>query len=113
MNCFAHKFYIWGFRVVYALLKSLYLAVSLCLCHSIRSSVLCSVLMCINATSDQYAPSHGHLCVAFRWGTDGEGTALTAALAEVSLRRASLQGRKARPATKQRCISVGALKNSL
>lgn len=88
----------------------MYLAVPLCSRHSIRSSILGTVLTHISAIPDRYTSCHVHLCVAFRWGTEREGKELTAPLTEVRLRSASLQGRNARPATKRRCISVGALK---
>lgn len=56
----------------------MYLAVSLRLCHSRRSSILCGVLACINAIPDQYAASHGHLCIACQWRNDRTGRELTA-----------------------------------
>jgi len=46
-----------GFGVIYALLKSSYLGISLCLCDSTRYSVLGSILMWISAIPGQSLPA--------------------------------------------------------
>lgn len=94
-----------GFRVTYALLKSLYLGVSLCVCDSSRYNILGGILMCINATPGRSLPATV-IPVFLPMGEWQGGRGL---VAEVRLRSGSLQGSKVHIAMKPWCIAVGAL----